>query len=281
MPLQFIGAGMHPDSTNVTGATTISGSGRFIFLTGASGSSFTGIHFDPSVEIQYGNSTSDDDPENMIFERCSFQDELKLSYGSGCTSSSSFNECIFFSKINGSGGAAATFDRCVFPPIGSSVTYFTSGGLIMRNSIMLGGTLSNSVNAVVQNCIFTRSNEPPLYQMNGTQITNCIISYGNMFSGVGSGNVETNTIYGQLSSDIFVNETDNIFQFTDDLHLLPGSPGINAGNDGTDIGIYGTGSPSKLGNVPFNPHFQAANVAISTDANGDLPVIIRAAAQPN
>ena len=70
-------------------------------------------------------------------------------------------------------------------------------------------------------------------------------------------------------------------RFSDDLHLLPGSPGVGAGSDGTDIGIYGTGSPWKPGNVPYNPHFRSANIAGATNPNGELPVNIRVAAQPN
>ncbi|MBK7945576.1 MAG: hypothetical protein IPJ85_09820 [Flavobacteriales bacterium] len=51
MPLHFIGAGIHPDSTNATTATilTTSGTTDFTFTTGASGSSFTGIRFIPGA----------------------------------------------------------------------------------------------------------------------------------------------------------------------------------------------------------------------------------------
>ena len=78
-----------------------------------------------------------------------------------------------------------------------------------------------------------------------------------------------------------MNETDGVYQYTDDLHLAVGSGGIGAADDGTDIGLYGSGSPYKPGAVPFNPHFRAAVIAPSTNANGDLPVNIRVAAQPN
>jgi hypothetical protein len=285
IPLHFIGAGIRPDSTNVTGATTITTANvvaRFILTTGAGGSSFTGIDFDPATEFRYGNSLSDDDPVNVVFERCSFQTQL-FSLGfeasAGSSSSSSFNECVFFGRLNGFGGAA-TIDRCVFGPNSYSVQGFSPSGLIMRNSVLLNGLIANCDNALVQNCILTSTINPPFYGGTGTQVANCMISYSSMFSDA-TGNVEINTIYDQLSTDIFVSETDNIYQFTDDLHLLPASPGNNAGNDGTDMGIYGTPSPSKPGNVPYNPHFRAAAIATSTNANGDLPVNIRVAAQPN
>jgi hypothetical protein len=79
----------------------------------------------------------------------------------------------------------------------------------------------------------------------------------------------------------FTSETNGTYQFSDDLHLLPGSPGVNAGNDGNDIGLFGTSAPYKEGNIPYNPHFRSAVIAPATNPNGDLPVNIRVAAQPN
>ena len=279
IPLHFIGAGMHPDSTNVTGATILVGGGsaEFHFTTGSGGSSFTGIHFNPGGVLRYGPTELNDDPVNMLFERCSFQKSMLLGSVEPAASSSVINECIFYSQLQGIGGAA-TVDRCVFEA-GAEVNVFRPSGLIMRNSVLLGCRFQNSENAVVQNCVFTYDGAP-LWQVSGVQITNCIINNDVMFSN-SSGNVETGTIYNQAPADIFVNETDNLYQFTDDLHLLPASPGIGAGNDGTDIGIYGTSSPYKPGNVPYNPHYRQASIATATDANGDLPVTIKVATQPN
>jgi hypothetical protein len=279
IPLHFIGAGMHPDSTNVTGATilTTGASDDFRFTTGASGSSFTGVNFNPNGELRYGTDLSNDEPVDMLFERCAFQKFMYLASVEGAASSTVFDECIFYNQLQGYGGAA-TVDRCVFES-GAEVNIFRPSGLIMRNSVLLGCRLQNSENAVVQNCIFTYDGAP-LWQVSGVQITNCIINNDVMFSN-SSGNVETGTIYNQTPADIFVSETDNLYQFTDDLHLLPGSPGIGAGNDGTDIGLYGSSSPYKPGNVPYNPHYRQASIAPATETNGDLPVTIKVATQPN
>ncbi|MFZ1685915.1 MAG: hypothetical protein WAU70_00720 [Flavobacteriales bacterium] len=277
MPLHFIGAGIHPDSTNVTAATilTTNGSDDFTFTTAASGSSFTGIIFNPDGQLFYGTDGTNDDAVNMVFERCSFE-YLRLGQVEPSTSSSVFTECVFYDGLGGYGGAA-TVERCVFA--GGPINVFRPSGLILRNSVALGQRLQNSENAIVQNCVFTYAGAP-LWQVSGVQITDCIINGTGMFSN-SSGNVEINTIYSQTAAMTFVSETDGYYQFTDDLHLLPGSPGINAGNDGTDIGIYGTSSPYKPGNVPYNPHFRSAAIAPATNPNGDLPVNIRVAAQPN
>ena len=277
IPLHFIGAGIHPDSTNVTGATilTTGGGEDFVFTTGAGGSSFTGIVFNPAGAINYGTNGDNDDPVGMVFERCSFQ-FLRLGQVESATSSSTFNECVFYNGLSGYGGDA-TVDRCVVQ--GGHVNVFRPSGLILRNSVVLGQRLQNSENSIVQNCVFTYDGAP-LWQVSEVQITNCIINSDVMFSN-SSNNVETNTIYGQTPSATFVSEADGLYQFTDDLHLLPGSPGIGAGNDDTDIGLYGTSSPYKPGNVPYNPHYRQASIATATDANGDLPVTIKVATHPN
>ena len=59
------------------------------------------------------------------------------------------------------------------------------------------------------------------------------------------------------------------------------SIGHNAGNDGTDVGIYGTSTPYKDGGIPFNPHIQSASIINSPDGSGNLRVNIKVAAQRN
>ncbi|MBP8823838.1 MAG: hypothetical protein KBH07_09350 [Flavobacteriales bacterium] len=277
MPLHFIGAGIHPDSTDVTAVTvlTTNGSNDYTFNTSASGSSFTGIVFNPGGELYYGTNDTNDDPVDMLFERCSFK-WFKLGQVEPGTSSSVFNECVFLDGVSGYGGSAV-MERCVVQ--GSPLQLFRPSGLTLHNSVVLGERLQNSDNAIVQNCVFTYEGAP-LWQVHGVQITNCIINSGAMFSN-SSGNMETNTIYSQTAAMTFVSETDGFYQYSDDLHLLPGSLGINAGNDGTDIGLYGSSNPFKPGNVPYNPHFRSATIAPATNANGALPVNIRVAAQPN
>lgn len=277
MPLHFIGAGFHPDSASVTMPTiiTTNGSDDIVFMTGATGSSFTGIRFNPDGYLYYGTDGTNDDPVDMFFERCSFK-FFRLGQVEPSTSSTTFNECVFYEGASGYGGAA-TMDRCLVQA--GPLNLFRPTGLTLRNSVVLGQRLQNSGNAIVQNCVFTYAGAP-LWQVNGVQITNCIINSTGMFSN-SNGNTETNTIYSQTPAMTFVSETDGAYQFSDDLHLLPGSPGVTAGSDGTDIGLYGTSSPYKPGNVPYNPHYLNATIAPATNPDGTLPVNIRVAAQTN
>lgn len=280
-PLHFIGAGIHPDSTNVTGTTTIATTGNsaahLIITTAASGSSFTGIIFNPSSSgagVVYGTSTADDDPTGVVFQRCEFKRYLDLGFAEGATSSSTFDECIFRGDVQGRAGRAV-ITRSIFD--GATINLFRPSGLFLKNSVVLNAQLANSSNAIVQNCVFTY-NGAPLWQVSGVQISNCLVRGASMFSNSNTSS-ETNNIFGVAAASIFVNETNDSYQYSDDLHLSPTSGGVGMGNDGNDIGLYGTHSPLKPGNVPYNPHYRQAEIAPSTDWNGALPVQVRTAAQ--
>ena len=116
-PLHLFGAGIGPDSTVATGITTITtGAGNVILTTAASGSTFTGIIFSPAGNFQYGSTAADDDPTDMVFERCMFTSPVGL--GISATnpvgpSSSDFRECVFYSNFNGQAGVIATLEHCV------------------------------------------------------------------------------------------------------------------------------------------------------------------------
>lgn len=277
-PLHFIGAGIHPDSSNVTGTTTIGTTGgssaHFQVTTPASGSTFTGIIFNPSGGVVYGTSEADDDPTGLVFQRCEFKRYTYLGFEEGSASSTTFDECIFRDAIQGRAGQAV-ITRSIFD--GAAITLFRPSGLFLKNSVIFNDRLSNSANPIVQNCVFTYSSAP-LWQVSGAQVSNCLVSGADMFSN-SSASSETNNLFNVPLASMFVDQSDNSYQFSDDLHLSPASGGIGMGNDGTDIGLYGTHAPYKGGNVPFNPHFQQAQIAPSTDWNGALPVQVRTAAQ--
>jgi hypothetical protein len=281
--LHLIGAGIHPDSTSVTATTTIStsGSSDFSVLTAASGSTFTGLVLSPDQYITYGTSNTDDDPTGLLFQRCRFIARM-YTYTDGTLngSSTTFDECIFNHHIYG-GNGTATFTRCVLDyQSGTSSAINSFGNLFIDHCVFLNvQAFRNSTGATISNSICTAGNYP-VYQSNNVTFTNCLFS-GTTYTGNSSGEVITNCTLNVPAATLFINETDGDYQFTDDLHLTPGSGGVGAANDGTDIGIYGSSSPYKPGNVPYNPHFRSGSIAPATNANGDLPVNIRVAAQPN
>ena len=275
-PLHFFGAGISPDSSAVTGVTTLATTGgETQILTAATGSTFTGIRF--SNTMQFGDSAADFSPTGIVFQRCEFVSYAHL--GSG--SQSSFDECLFRFRFYGYGGVALV-TRCIFTYGGTAthqpISEFDTGGLTMDHCTVINGRLSNSPGSTVSNCIFTRTANPPFWQSNDAILTNNLLSSpvlaSNMTPAAESGNV-----LGVPASEIYVNEADLNFDWTDDIHLQPTCVGVGMATDGTDVGIYGTNSPFKPGAVPFNPHFRNATIAPATDVNGDLPVNIRVAAQ--
>ncbi|MFZ1289230.1 MAG: hypothetical protein WAR79_04040, partial [Melioribacteraceae bacterium] len=91
----------------------------------------------------------------------------------------------------------------------------------------------------------------------------------------------SNNINNQSQASIFVNQSGNIFNYSQDYHLQVSCPGKNAGTDGTDVGIYGGMSPWKDGSLSQNPHIQFKQIAGATDQNGNLKINIKVKAQNN
>jgi hypothetical protein len=284
--LHFVGAGIHTDSTNVTGATILcaTGSGHFALTSGASGSSFTGIWFntDANPTISLGTGPGDQVVTDVDFLRCMFKNGVRLGIEEPSGSTSAFTECIFHGWFVGMGGTSVV-NRCIFdyiPGTGGTITIFRPIGLTLLNSVILGGKTDACQNAVISNCVFTRQGSGAIWQSDNSVVSNCLFSYSEIFSNM-TGGVAIDNILNQAAATIFVYELDGQYQFTDDLHLAGGSPGTGAGGDGNDIGLYGSDSPYKPGGVPHVPHISRMDAVTGTDASGNLPVSVRVAAQPN
>ncbi len=285
-PLHFFGAGNAPDSTAATGITSLSTTaGNIALTTAATGSTFTGIIFAPAGIVQYGTSESDDDPRDLVFERCTFNKAVNVGFSNvnpGLPSSTDFKECVFYANLNGLIGTIATLEHCILDfqlGTGAEVAGFSGGGLTLRHCVCFGTRIGNSGGFTSENSIYTRTNAP-FWQSNGAILRNNLLVsptlVSNMVAGVASGN-----ILSEPASSIFINETDDDFAWTDDLHLQATCSGVGAATDGSDAGLYGSPTPFKPGSVPFNPHISSATVGSSTDINSQLPVNITVIAQPN
>lgn len=293
-PLHFIGAGIHPDSTQATGTTSfvMLGSDSKLSLTAAaSGSTFTGIFFATgpisyAPLITYGTSSADDQVTNILFQRCRFsKGNVALAFdGNGSPMPglvTTFDECHISGRIVGN-KRGAVFTRCIIDSrdIGVyAINEFNGGSLLVENCVLLNALLGNCQFATVRNSISTAPNYL-CFDCSGGNIINVVsASTTNWFYG-GVASI-TNSVLGQDASTFFVSEADDLYQYSDDLRMAPGSPGINYGDDGNDVGIYGSSSPYKVGAIPFNPHYNQAVVAPATNSNGELPVNLRVAAQPH
>lgn len=284
--LHFVGAGIDTDSTNATGATimtSVDGTSFMRLASSASGSSFTGIWFNMNASYAAGLGLSDVDDTvvSIEFSRCVFQQDVYVGADNPSGSSVAFVECIFRRRLLGADGAEAQLTRCILDyqaGTGAEVSGFDGGGLVMLNCVGLGTRVGNAGGATISNCVFTRTSAP-FWQSGGSTLTNNLLVSSSLVSNM-SGYTESGNILAVPVGTIFVNEGDTDYQFTDDLHLQSICPGINAGTDGTDMGIYGTSSPYKDGAVPSSPHFERVDVAPATDPSGNLTVSVRVAAQP-
>ncbi|MBL7983198.1 MAG: hypothetical protein JNL52_15460 [Flavobacteriales bacterium] len=291
--LHFIGAGIIPDSSQTTGVTTLNGvevNQPLYILTAASGSTFTGIRFtrtqwdgsSNTTSVQFGNSIANDAPTGIVFQRCWFQRHLVLGYPNSPSANTNtiIDECVLKGQLIGE-NHTATVTRTIaangFNTI--AIVSFFAGGLQVENCVVLG-TIQNTYGAIIRNSYIQTSGGYATFGCANCVLENNITPNATIASSA-PGAVLSNNLEGVVQSTVFVSETNGFYEVTDDLHMAPGGPGIAIGTDGTDAGIYGTSSPYKPGGVPYNPHYRSAVIAPATNPNGDLPVNIRVAAQPN
>lgn len=299
-PLHFIGAGIHPDSTAATGTTTFYRGGNvepLRLLQSASGSTFTGIYFDNNgdgnsnfVMIEYGSEAANDQVGNILFQRCRFRTStFNLAYDHGATNPgpampglvTTFDECIISAALYvGNRGVVAT--RCIFDQAGT-ISFNNAGLTTVDHCVFLGSRLGDCYTAQVSNSIFTGNNHGNFSffcgNCGGATVTNVLNGFDYWAY---TGNSTMTLVNSQQITDpstLFVSESNNQYEFPDNLHLAPGSPALGYANDGTDAGIYGSSSPYKPGGVPYNPHFLQSTIAPATNSNGALPVNIKVAAQ--
>ena len=277
-PLHIVGAGINADSTSVTGITIIqaaitsSNFGQILIGSGADGSTFDGLFFN-AQNVAFGNgNTQPDSAGHFIFSRCQFNAVVCSALGGGPNATNlnfEFHECIMNGLSEaGQGNCTATMDRCII----SGECQSLSAAVTWTNCIMGGVTGTGTIN----NC-FVYSGVTSWVNEFSAIYNNCLIVGAH--PGAGS-DIFNNCAFGANDTTVFVNVLSSAFSWSNDYHMAAGSPGINYGNDGHDIGIYGTATPAKPGFVPYNPHYTGATIPASTDANGNLNIDIHVAAQP-
>lgn len=257
--LYIIGAGYHPDSSKATSTTEISG---ISFYQGSDGSVLTGVSSAGTIIIQ---------DSNITITRCKAPNIIMNTYSS---SNVRITENIL---------------------LAIDCNYSTSNILISKN-IIYYHVKNINLPFVLSNNIFLAhgSGQYPLVAISNGRLENNIF-YQNLSSQVvyvGISNVFQNNLFSADStainsntsySNIFNEPQANIFlnfngnsqwEKAHNFHLKTTCSGINAGTDGTHIGLYGTNLPFKDGGIPFNPHFVKVAIPGATNSNGLLPISI-------
>lgn len=271
--LHLVGAGHYPDSSKATGVTFISG-GNIRFTEGASYSSMTGIYF--YNDLFFAKNIAD--AVNFVdITRCNigFVNFGAASNTRNCkTANIRFSETVIRSQVYGADAQNILIEKCF---LGSQLLYF-SGNARFTNCVFnfydyWTDVFNVSSAVVVENSVFTRDS----HGLTGSQLNNNLFVV-NVGAEPGGTNLGTGNIGNKPLADIFVNYDGGVFSYTYDFHMKEGSPGIAAGKDGTDIGLYGSESPYKPSAVPHNPHIRYVKIAKET-ASGQLPVEIHVSAQ--
>ena len=253
--IQIIGVGYDPDSSSASGITILEGTLRIV--TGADGGSISGFYM-PSGGIYYGTNLLNQNVNNYYISRV----DVEIIYLGFALPTTSINTWIDESIIRG------------------NLECLNLQNLLVTNTFIGGQLVSINGLATFNNNIF-------LYNVAGYVFSSSWTNYlyNNLFLVdsiyVSLFEINENNIYSVIPSSIFINQTGNVYNSNHDYHLKPDCIGVNAGSDGTDIGIYGSNAPFKDGAVPINPHIQFKSIGTSTNADGDLPINIKVAAQDN
>lgn len=284
--IYIIGAGHHPDSTIATNPTIINSDLKI--LKAANGGSIEGIKVTGSV--YFGNSALDSRVINYSIKRSIFN-IIVFNYTTSSTYNDSLPTNIFLADniigdINGQSSSSQNLIRNIFigqvKDIKSSA--FKNNIFLREYPPQIGGPfpMTNVILSTFENNIFLNydPNSAPGVGLTG----NCLNTYRNNLKYL-IANWDASIACPPLSqsnnlsvpniSDIFVNYSTQGFSYSNNYHLKPTCPGINAGTDGTDVGIYGTLQPVSEGWLPSNPHIYFKQIAPQTNSNGSLPVQIK------
>jgi hypothetical protein len=280
--VQIYGSGINPDSALTSGRTILTG--NLIFVTGADSGFIQGITIDGS--ISFGTNAGNNNVGYFSISRCIFN-TLNLSYAINTSTISNFlvRECIIRYVVDG-GYSHSIFNNNVFE---GTLRDFNGGifsnNIFLTNQKVIEYQLTNSTfsnNIFAQNCVadqnssgnnfFNNLLKDGFLQFFGNN--GCATNYTPNGNGSIAGNIEN--VPANL---IYQNQSGGSFVFQQNYHLIPASPGKNAGTDGTDVGIYGGPLPFKDGSLPINPHYRLRMVSGTTTSAGQLPVHFKVAAQ--
>jgi hypothetical protein len=278
--LHVFGVGHHPDSTQATYATTLTG--NIVILGTGSYGSIEGVYL--TGYLRFGSSSLNQTVTNYNISRCSVENiEMGYDYNTAGTASYiNVKDNIIRTVIRGCNAQFVNIENNL---IQGSVEFFNGNTLVKNNTFIKGnGCPSYHMNMLTsvtfENNIFMNYSSCGNVTITGA---NSCIFQSNVFNGtytfpvgtnIGSGNYVTVSHTG-----FFLNENNFNFEYSDNYHLS--NPSSYLGNNGTETGMYGGSNPYKEGGVPRNPHIITKSIAPQTTPTGDLNINIQVGAQQN
>lgn len=265
-PITIIGTGHYYDSAAATLPTVLLGS--IDYGSGANLTNLQGLDITGGISILSGAGVINN---NSIF-RCRVRGSISLYSGSTTYFNHTLiSESVIYTVYQGSINSDLQIEKCIILNL-----FFGLNGAIIKNNYFLNSSsyIGNSYNNTIFNNVFIGS-ASIFYVSSDNVFFNNYVPTGAVLPTVNS----YNNIFGATLANTFVNVTSTTYNQNFDYHLKTGSAAINAGSDGTNMGIYGTAYPCKDGWVPPNPHISTKSISSTSAANGTLPVNIKVIAQ--
>ena len=278
IPLTIIGAGYNPPNqfglASTLSSVLLGGSGGVT----ASGTRLMGLNITSSVSGGSGANTVN----NVIIERCDIWSISMLT--TFCSNWVVQNNLLNYISISNNSNVIIRNNI-----IENTISTSNQPNVLITNNVFTsttqtGSIFSNVSNAVISNNIFYFSRSPQgcslsTFNNNITfNTSNNTLPYGN---NSGTGNLVN-------VNPVFNNAPNGGYGPANDYRLQATSPGVNAGTDNTDIGIYGSINPFPIGGLapfltsapPAVPQIIELDILNSNVAQGDsLQIHIRARKQ--
>jgi hypothetical protein len=282
--LTVLGVGLHPGKE--LGTRSLAGD---ILLngTGCSGTRISGVHF---LRLIPGSGTPIHTISNILVENCQFNAVQQLSNGNSVANLIVRN-CIVNSHQGFSSSPQAlelfissgvVITNNIIRGQGSTAGTIAGNGLTIQNNLFWGAGTNylfiGLKNSVVQNNIFARISGAvgPITSNTGNAFHNNIVfgSVDNTFTDGVNGNTSSGGIVADpLLTNVPANSGD--WNYSYDITLMAGSPAINGGLDGTDIGPTGGITPFDIEGTLI-PLIESINMPAVVTKGVDLQVNVKA-----
>lgn len=287
--VNIIGAGHYPDSTVYTNRTIIEGD--LNIGTGASNAMIEGLYVIGNINFRPDQKT-----ENVVIRRCNVNgismgnsyyrnDSARCYYPqiihNIIRGSVSFSESSgFLLKGNIIGGAAqvciyhgGNIENNIFLSVGNKATFSDLRSVTFKNNIFM------NTESLGWNGYGCYGYDGSCGTFNCTFINNLFVGNDTALNIIPMAAVKTGNIFRVNAGSIFVNQSGTAFDYNQDYNLKSSSSGRNAGDDGTDVGIYGSSNPYKKSALPSNPHISFKDIPASTLPNGSIQLKFKVSAQ--
>lgn len=264
------GVGYDVDSTQVTGPSFISGA---VSVYG-SNCRFEGLNLYSGLTVQAGTT-------NTTIGRCYLGGSLTLNGGS--TGTVSYNNILL--GVSGGGSHNNYFSNNIIYSQVNNLDY----SVFKNNIICYEGTapiISCEFSEIGNNIFLNNSYSTAVSMTNNVFFNNlfCNLPSNPCVSPYGNTNLCEENLIAEDEFSLFFEYTEELLQvnyYQNNFHAAAGSVIINAGSDGTDLGIYGGAFPWKDGGLPQNPHVFFKSIPPVSDDNGMLDVDVKVNAQDN